>query len=79
MHGELSSLADIEKAIHEIFINKFETKHENTGDELLAKVEELNPDFVDNFPEYQAMLNKVHDIYQEADESRSTSIAEWNY
>jgi hypothetical protein len=78
MHGELSSLADIEKAIHEIFSNKFETKHENTGDELLAKVEELNPDFVDNFPKYQAMLNKVHDIYQEIDESRSTSISKWN-
>lgn len=68
----------MEKATHEIFINKFKTKHENTGDELLSRVEELDPDFADNFPKYQAMLCGVHDIYQEIDESRSTSMAKWN-
>ena len=75
MNGEVSSLAEIEKAIHEIFINN---KFENTGDELFARVEELNPSFADNFPKYHSMLNKVHDIYQVANESRSTAISEWN-
>jgi len=69
---------ELDRKIHDIFVNKFEYKLENKSTNLLNKISDLNPDFAQRYPDYQHTLNTMHRLYNNGLDDEKDPIKDWD-